>query len=210
MNCSRGIADYDDDGKTIAVESSSAPSLGLCITAAELFAARQDLQKLRSAVVELAGLFPRDYPGNDFLRRLDDLEKRLILKAVSYLAPEDEAITDLARFKREMLVDANPLLRNTKMLFIKRYTYNSKHYYDDFQHVSRWGGNLYVLSLPDGHIRQLAPQLDGGVFDSYDLSFDARRIVFGYRQPKPEGFRIYEIGVDGSGLRQVVQPPADE
>ncbi|MDD4869607.1 MAG: hypothetical protein PHR77_03535 [Kiritimatiellae bacterium] len=209
MNCSRGIADYDDDGKMPVVDS-SAPSLGLCITATELFAVRQDLQKLRSAVAELAGLFPRDYPGNDFLRRLDDLEKRLILKAVSYLAPDDETITELARLKREMLVSANPLLRNTELLFIKRYTYNSKHYYDDFQHVSRWGGNLYVLSLSDGRIRQMAPQLDGGVFDSYDLSFDARRIVFGYRRPKPEGFRIYEIGIDGSGLRQVIQPPADE
>ena len=41
------------------------------------------------------------------------------------------------------------------------------------------------------------------MFDRYDLSFDARRILFGYRRPKREGFRIYEIGVDGGGLRQV-------
>ncbi|OGV62982.1 MAG: hypothetical protein A2283_12930, partial [Lentisphaerae bacterium RIFOXYA12_FULL_48_11] len=209
-NCGKGIADYDDDGKTPSVESSSAPSLGLCITAAELFAARQDLQKLRSAVEELAGTFPRDYPGNYFMQRLNDLEKRLILKASSSLAPGDAPIVELVKSKREMLVDANPMLRNKDLLFIKRYTYNSKHYYDDFQHIIRWGGDLCVLSLSNQHVRQLAPQLDGGAFDSCDVSFDARRIVFGYRRPKAEGFRIYEVGADGSGLRQVIQPPADE
>ena len=56
----------------------------------------------------------------------------------------------------------------------------------------------------------LSPFSDEGVFDRYDLSFDARRVVFGYRRYKPEGFRIYEIGLDGSGLRQVTHPPADE
>jgi hypothetical protein len=67
-----------------------------------------------------------------------------------------------------------------------------------------------VLSLADGRVRELAPQLAGGVFDRYDLSFDARRVVFGYRRPKAEGFRLWEIGIDGRGLRQVTQPPADE
>ena len=105
--------------------------------------------------------------------------------------------------QRRMLVEPNPLLQDAEILFVKRYTYNSKHYYDDFQHISRWGGNLCVLSLADGRVRKIVPQLEGGVFDRYDLSFDAQRIVFGYRRPQPEGFRIYEIGVDGSGLRQV-------
>ncbi|MCX6907134.1 MAG: hypothetical protein NTY01_03715, partial [Verrucomicrobia bacterium] len=209
-NCAKGIADYDDDGQTAPVGSVAASSLGSCITAAELFAARRDLRKLRSAVEELARSFPRDYPGGDFLRRLDDLEKRLIAKATTCLAPGDETIGDLARLKREMLVKANPLLRDVELLLVKRYTYNSKHYYDDFQHISQWGGNLYVLSLGNGHLRKLVPQLDGGIFDSCDVSFDGRRIVFGYRRSKPEGFRIYEIGVDGKGLRQVMLPPADE
>ena len=49
-----------------------------------------------------------------------------------------------------------------------------------------------------------------GVVDRYDLSFDGRRIVFDYKPPQPEGFRIYEIGVDGAGLRQITFPPEDE
>ena len=67
-----------------------------------------------------------------------------------------------------------------------------------------------MLSLADGRVRELVPQLAGGVFDRYDLSFDGRRIVFGHRRPKPEGYRLYEVGVDGSGLRQVTSPPPDE
>ena len=81
-------------------------------------------------------------------------------------------------------MDLNPLLRGAELLLVKRYTYNSKHYYDDFQHISAWGGNLCVLSLADGRVRELVPQLAGGVFDRYDLSFDGRRIVFGYRRPQ--------------------------
>ena len=56
----------------------------------------------------------------------------------------------------------------------------------------------------------MAPQLAEGIFDRYDLSFDAQRVVFGYRRPRREGFRIYEIGIDGTGLRPITRPPADE
>ena len=157
---------------------------------------------------------PASYPAGELLARLDDYERRLTAQAGVRLDPADEAtrrlMAEMPRMRRQMLVDLNPLLRGAEILFVKRYTYNSKHYYDDFQHISAWGGNLCVLSLADGRVRELVPQLAGGVFDRYDLSFDARRIVFGYRRPQPEGFRLYEVGVDGSGLRQVTQPPADE
>ena len=56
----------------------------------------------------------------------------------------------------------------------------------------------------------MAAPLRDGIVDRYDLSFDGRRIVFDYKPPRPEGFRIYEVGVDGTGLRQITFPPADE
>jgi hypothetical protein len=148
------------------------------------------------------------------LSRLDDYEQRLRTQAATRLDPTDEAtqrlMAEMPQMQRQMLVERNPLLRDTEILFVKRYTYNSKHFYDDFQHISRWGGNLCVLSLADGQVREVAPELNGGIFDRYDLSFDAQRIVFGYRRPQREGFRLYEIGVDGSGLRPVTVPPPDE
>lgn len=188
--------------------------LDLCVKASVLARACRDLARLRAAVSEL-GRAPADqYPAAELLGRLDEYEGRLATVGAGRVDPADEAtgrlLAELPTMRRRMLVDLNPLLRDAEILFVKRFTYNSKHYYDDFQHISRWGGNLCVLSLASGQVREIVPQLDGGVFDRYDLSFDAQRIVFGYRRPQLEGYRLWEVGVDGSGLRQVTQPPADE
>jgi len=188
--------------------------LDLCVKASVLAALHRDLGRLRAAVNELGESYPSKYPAAELRACLDEYEQRLSTQAGVKLDPSDEAtrhlMTEMPQIQRRMLVDLNPLLRDAEIVFVKRYTYNSKHYYDDFQHISRWGGNLCVLSLADGRVREIAPQLAGGVFDRYDLSFDAKRILFGYRRPKHEGYRIHEIGVDGSGLRQVTHPPDDE
>lgn len=188
--------------------------LDLCVKASVLASLRRDLARLQAAAAELGQSHSTDYPASELLARLDDYAERLSLQARAELDPAGDAtrrlMAELPAMQREMLVDRNPLLRDAEILFVKRPTYDSKHYYDDFQHISRWGGNLCVLSLRDGRVRELVPELAGGVFDRYDLSFDARRILFGYRRAKHEGFRIWEIGIDGAGLRQVTHPPADE
>ena len=191
--------------------------LDLCVKASVSAALRTDLARLRAAVTELARLDDA-YPTADLLAKLDDYGRRLGVQANGQLDPTDEAtrrlMDEMPKMQREMLVDLNPLLKDTELLFVKRHTYNSKHYYDDILHISRFGGNLCVLSLShslsDGRVRELAPQLAEGIFDRYDLSFDAQRVVFGYRRPRREGFRIYEIGIDGTGLRPITRPPADE
>ena len=217
-------ADCGDDGPSIQAELdwlSQAKAdqhdhrwLDLCVKCAMLAALRGDLARLTAAVDELGQSHAGEYPAAELLGRLEEYGQRLTTQASVRLDPANEAtrrlISEMPQMQRRMLVDLNPLLRNAEIAFVKRYTYNSMHYYDDFQHISRWGGNLCVLRLADGHVREIAPQLAGGIFDRYDISFDAKRIVFGYRRPKPEGFRIYEIGVDGSGLRQVTHPPTDE
>ena len=102
----------------------------------------------------------------ELLKRLDAFDQRVASQASGRLDPVDEQtrelLAELPRMRREMLVELNPLLRGAEIVFVKRYTYNSKHYYDDFQHISAWGGNLCVLSLADGRVRELAPQLAGG------------------------------------------------
>jgi len=188
--------------------------LDLCVSAAEFRSGLKSIGCLEAAVKELAGTFRETYPGEAFLARLAELRQRLVQKAVGRYDPQEDAsrqlAAELAAAKQQMLVQRNPWLEHAQLLFVKRHTYNSKHYYDDYQHISAWGGNLCLLSLSDGEVRELVPEFEGGVFDRYDLSFDAQRILFGYKRPKPEGFRIYEIGVDGSGLRQVSFPPEDE
>ena len=102
-------------------------------------------------------------------------------------------------------------LGTDEIIFIKRFTYTSNHYYTEYLN-SRWlpGGGIFVLSLKDGSERQIATELKNGVFGRMDISFDAKRVVFDWKRSNNEGYRIYEIGVDGKGLRQVLAPPADE
>ena len=98
-----------------------------------------------------------------------------------------------------------------QVVFVRRLTYDANHYYTEFINSS-WmpGGTLCVLDLRDGSVREIVPQLQGGVFERFDLSFDARRIVFAWKAGPQEGYRIYEVNVDGSGLRQLTFPEVDE
>ena len=128
--------------------------LDLCVKASVLAKLRTDLARLRAAVEDLGRSHPAEYPSAELLARLDEFERRLAAQAGAGLDPADEAtqqlLAEMPRLRRELLVERNPLLRNAELLFVKRYTYNSKHYYDDFLHISRFGGNLCVLSLADG------------------------------------------------------------
>ena len=49
-----------------------------------------------------------------------------------------------------------------------------------------------------------------GFIGKISLSFDAKKVLFDFRENPDAGFRIWEVGIDGTGLRQVSFPPADE
>ena len=166
------------------------------------------LECLRTAVESLQASFPGGYRAESFLRRLNGFRLRVGRGESGSLLEKE-----LSQAQREMLVDANPLLRSQSILFVKRFSYGSYHYYDDHDNGivrAGMGGNLCVLALADGSVREVVPQLAGGLFDRCDLSFDGRRIVFGYCKAVDDGLRLWEIGIDGSGLRQVTFPPAEE
>jgi Hydrazine synthase alpha subunit middle domain len=188
--------------------ASSTEALDLCAAVAGMRASLRDMDALIAAVKELRDAFPDRYPGERLLERATELRRRLLAKVG---APDEPLLREIQGLQREALVTKNPLLAGKKLLFVKRHTFDSNHYYDEFNEGSkRFGGALSVLSLADGTVSDIAPQLGDGIFDRYDLSFDARRILFDYKPPKPQGYRVYEIGVDGRGLRQVTQPPEDE
>ena len=105
-----------------------------------------------------------------------------------------------------------------KIVFIKRNTCTSDHYYTDhINDQSKPGGNLCVLNLRDGAVTELTPELSGGWFGRFDISFDAKKIVFGWKKSARQGYRIYEIDVDPStgqratsSLRQLTFPLENE
>ena len=181
--------------------------LELCATAAELARLHRGVTSLRAAVDDLARSFPGRYPAERLAHELDQMETRAIDETQA--ADVRRLAEQLDVLKREALVDANPLMPK-KLLFVKRYTYSPGWYYAEFMRASRFGGNLCILSLEDGKVAELVPDLNGGIFDRCDLSFDAKRVVFGYKAAPGRGFRLYEVQVDGGGLRQITFDPSDE
>ena len=66
-----------------------------------------------------------------------------------------------------------------KLLFVRRYTFQSSHYYTDFiDGCRKFGGNISILSLKDGSVTDLVPSMNHGIFGRCDLSFDGKRVVF--------------------------------
>ena len=100
----------------------------------------------------------------------------------------------LAALRSDALL-AHPALKFDKLLFFTRKTYLPNVYADN--KVNEEGGSLCVLSpvSADGKVTSLVPELDGGIFTRFDLSFDAKKVVFGYKR-KDRVFRIYEIDID--------------
>ena len=100
----------------------------------------------------------------------------------------------------------------SELLFIRRLTNTGSHIYTEYVD-SRWmpGGGLCVLDLKTGKVRDIVPDLtQSGVVGWFDLSFDAKKIVFDFKCGASDGYRIYEVNVDGTNLRQLTFPEDNE
>jgi len=169
---------------------------------------------LRRAIDYLAEAYPQNCPDKTpYLDRLRDIETqlgRVQEDMQDSVHAADALLADVDSLRRDVLIERNPLLPK-KLLFVKRYTHQSSHHYTDYiDGVAKFGGNLCVLSLEDGAVTELVPSMKDGFFDRYDLSFDGRRVVFSWKRAYGEGFRLYEVNVDGTGLRQLTFPPPEE
>jgi len=167
---------------------------------------------LRKAIEDMSDEFGARYPkGAEYLKQLSQLDRKQ--RQVAGGSPEQiqRIEDDLSNLRSRAMLD-HPLLKFDKLLFVKRITNRAGHIYEDHYGGTTMGGNLCVLSpvAPDGEVTEIAPQLTGGLFGRFDLSFDARRVVFAYRKDLKTNYRIYEIGIDGKGLRQLTFPSPDE
>ena len=171
-----------------------------------------DLAALRRAVEDLSRAYPQSYPGAEMLARLDKCETRL--PAIHAALDAGEAV-DLAAieavlaFRREALL-ANPLLDFGKLLLVRR-DLKGPH----LGLPANWQGNcslprtgyndeIDVLDLETGALstrfRPERPRFVGDV----DLHFGADRMLFSMLGSK-DCWQIWEVRVDGSGLRQVTR-----
>ena len=170
----------------------------------------------------------------DAAARLGALQQRL--EAPS-LAGNGEAVRqlylDAHRQVRDLALN-NPLLAFREILFYKRYTqrtmnfhrhqFPSNRYSDESPHD---GGDLYVLASlrPEAELKPLLRgRLGRGLVRGYDLSYDGRRVVFGFwnsqvKRPAPqtrfeydcyvtEGHaNIYELELASGEIRQLTDDP---
>ena len=134
-------------------------------------------------------------------------------------ADEDPALLDLyfavRRVKRQILLK-NPVLDFTRLLLVDE-PMPVGPVHPEHEAVHRMGlsaapgGRLLVLEGldPGGKVRRLAPEKPGS-FWRPDLSFDARRVLFCYKPHDERSFHLYEINLDGTGLRQLTDSAYDD
>ena len=121
-------------------------------------------------------------------------------------APADPPNADVAM---RALLDA-------PLLFTKRHSYSGIHIYDTYYKWPPGGGGIYILKNPaeprdQWRIRPVidpdTPETLGfGVYDDPELSWDATKILFTFKGEPHGSTSIYEIGIDGKGLRLVSNP----
>ncbi len=71
------------------------------------------------------------------------------------------------------------------------------------------GGRLCRMNLRTGRLKVLLEDPRGGVRDP-QLHYDGRKILFSYRKGGEHPFHLYEINIDGSGLRQLTDGVDDD
>jgi hypothetical protein len=173
---------------------------------------------LRLAIEDKIAAFGPEYArGPRYLKQLAALEeKRKSAKRNGGPEAAQRVEDALQSLRRSALLD-HPLLDFDKLLFVKRTPDPAKKIYRELEGGSMVG-NLCVLSpvAPSGKAIEVAPELSGGLFGRFDLSFDARRVVFSYKKPGSR-YRIYETGLDPStgrgvkgSLRQITFDPPPE
>lgn len=142
----------------------------------------------------------------------------------------EDAYVQLRLFKRQLLL-GHPLLDFNELFFSKRRLSRYSHLVMQyFGFRARQGGGLYVLERPgySTGIRSIVgDQLPPGSFLEPRLSYDGRRVVFSYvecgdtelncrtlaqnEEGEDQGYyHIYEVGVDGTGLRRLTSGYYDD
>ncbi|MCL2304259.1 MAG: hypothetical protein FWC43_02830 [Planctomycetaceae bacterium] len=124
------------------------------------------------------------------------------------------AVRDL---KRQIML-ANPVLDFSKILLVdmpypagSEWNHETRH---RLGYMAIPGGQLLVLNgltpLKQNVWRLMPQEPLHGSFWRPDVSFDGKRVLFSFKPHNEKAFNIYEINVDGSGLRQITAGMFDD
>jgi hypothetical protein len=105
---------------------------------------------------------------------------------------------------------------NTVIFAVRQLGYDG-HWYANFSYYAEnanrkaygRGGGLYRLNVRTGETSALLADPEGGVRDPA-VSYDATKVLFSYRKGGSDQYHLFEINVDGSGLRQLTDGAFDD
>ncbi len=178
---------------------------------AELAARTLPVAPVRAAISDLTATFGARYPrGPEFLKQAEALEQALHGEDA---AAAEKARADLAALAREALL-ANPLLSGQPLLFVARRQYRFDHHNTEtvFQtgeintRMFAGGGALKTLDVRTGTVTTLWESKTGIVRDP-DVHFDGKKLLVAIRRDLQDDYHVYEMGADGSGLKQLTSAP---
>ena len=174
-----------------------------------------------SSVLESVAEILEDAPDGAAAAELASLRQ----KAIAIAEPAAESRTEDAAW-RSLFEQASRLrdrlllgrLKFDTLIFVKRKPYFSEQPFMDAHHLyNRPGGGIYRLSpvRPDGRVTPLVDSLGEGVYRDVCLHWDARRLLFSFGNGSDhwdgkQSYHIYEVAVDGSGLRQLTFGPKND
>jgi formylglycine-generating enzyme required for sulfatase activity len=179
---------------------------------------------LRLALQDLAETHGARYPkGVEYLARLDALEAQLKQPATAAGAQ-----SNLLALQREALL-ANPLLDGDRLFLIKRSFTNAAsarkalgnalgvgslnaHTSDTIPRQGVWNDELVTLDQLRGQPRFTTlyrPDNRETLIDPVP-HFDAQRLMFAKRGASQKNWRVFELGADGQGLRQVTPDDGED
>ena len=113
---------------------------------------------------------------------------------------------------------AGPMADVDEIVFAVRHLGKDGHWYANFSYYAendqrkaygKPGARLCKLNLRTRELSVLFEDPQGGIRDP-QVHYDAKKILFSYRKGGTDHFHLYEINVDGSGLRQLTDGGYDD
>ncbi|MEI6500822.1 MAG: hypothetical protein WCP21_07320, partial [Armatimonadota bacterium] len=153
--------------------------------------------------------------ASDLSRECAELQA-LGKRAAALTAPDRDLYFSVRQIKRAIVLK-NPVLDFDRLLLVdmpypagSEWPHETRH---RLGYMAVPGGRLLVVKglSPGGEVTQLMPQAPlHGSFWRPDLSPDGKRIALCFKPHNEKSFHLYEINVDGTGLRQLTDGPYDD
>lgn len=177
------------------------------------------IERIKRELDRVAVLIDEYQEENEFEK--DALELTRLMAEVERLKrADDETIRALyfkARALKRSVFLRNPVVDFDSILYVDSPYPQGSEWAHETRHrlgyMATPGARLMTRKGldPNGTQKTLAPAAPlSGAFWRPDLSFDAKKVLFCFKPHNEKAFHLYEIGIDGSGLRQLTSGNFDD